>query len=271
MAYAIIFDLDGTLVDTMDDLKTAVNSTLSILGYEPRTKFEILNFVNNGARELIRRSLPTAVQGEDFIIDSALEIYGQEYAKCYCEKSQPYSGIEDVLKKLKQEKFKLAVLSNKTHHFVEAIIHKLFGDDTFDFVMGKSDFPHKPDPSSAEFVAKTLGVKANKCIFVGDSDIDIKTAQNADMRSIGVSWGYRSAELLERTGANYIAETPAQILEHAKECVRIIKLEKKLDKSERKRKPVHESDDNQVTDEKATQDTQSNQVSKSNKSAKKKS
>ena len=79
MAYGIIFDLDGTLVDSMDDLKTAVNSTLSILGYEPRTKFELLNFINNGARELIRRSLPTAVQTEDFIIDSALNIYGQEY------------------------------------------------------------------------------------------------------------------------------------------------------------------------------------------------
>lgn len=235
MAYAIIFDLDGTLADTMDDLKTAVNSTLNILGYDNRTKFELLNFINNGARELVRRSLPTAVQSEDFIIDSALNIYNQEYAKCYCDKTRAYPGIYEALQVLKQEKFKLAVLSNKPHQFVSTIIYKLFGATTFDIVMGKSDFPHKPDPSAALYIAKELGVKPNKCIFVGDSDIDIRTAENADMRSIGVSWGYRSVELLTRTGANYIAENPSQIIEHAKECVRIIKLEKKLRKSERKR------------------------------------
>ena len=86
MAYGIIFDLDGTLADTIDDLKTAINGMLSILGYESRTKFEIINFINRGSRELVRRSLPTAVQTENFIIDSALNIYEQEYEKCYCEK-----------------------------------------------------------------------------------------------------------------------------------------------------------------------------------------
>lgn len=233
MAYGIIFDLDGTLADTMDDLKTAVNSTLSILGYEPRTKFELLNFINNGSRELVRRSLPTAVQTEDFIIDSALNIYGQEYEKCFCEKTRAYTGIYEAVHILKNEKFKLGVLSNKPHRFVETIIAKLFGIDTFDFVMGQSEFPHKPDPSSALYVAKQLGVKPYKCIFVGDSDVDIKTAQNAGMRSIGVSWGYRSVELLTETGANYIASTPNKIIEHAKEATRIIKMEKKMNKKKK--------------------------------------
>lgn len=230
MAYGIIFDLDGTLADTMDDLKTAMNSTLAILGYEPRTKFELLNFINNGSREFVRRSLPTAVQTENFIIDSALEIYGQEYEKCFCDKTRAFTGIYEAVQVLKNEKFKLAVLSNKPDKFVKTIVAKLFGFDAFDFVLGQSDLPHKPDPASALFVAKMIGVKPNKCIFVGDSDVDIKTAINAGMRSIGVSWGYRSVELLTETGANYIAESPNQIIEHAKEVIRITRLEKKMKK-----------------------------------------
>ena len=240
----VIFDLDGTLADTMDDLKTAVNSTLNILGYEPRTKFELLNFINNGARELVRRSLPTAVQSEELIIESALSIYAQEYEKCYCDKTRAYPGIYEALQELKQEKFKLAVLSNKQNEFVQTIIYKLFGTQTFDLVMGKSDFPHKPDPSSALYIARELGVKPSKCIFVGDSDVDIRTAENADMRSIGVSWGYRSVDLLERTGANYIAESPSQIVEHAKECVRIIKLEKSLKRARKGRQAPKEAANN---------------------------
>lgn len=234
MAYGIIFDLDGTLADTIDDLKTAVNNMLSILGYESRTKFEIINFINRGARELIRRSLPTTVQSEDFIVDSALHIYELEYEKCYCDKTAPFPGIKEAVAELKAKKFKVGVLSNKQDVFVKTIIYKLFGTDTFDFVLGKTDMPHKPDPKSSIFVAKEMGVKPNKCIFVGDSDVDMHTAQNADMRAIGVSWGYRKPEVLIENGANYIAETPAQLVEHATELVRIIKLEKKMNRKKRR-------------------------------------
>ncbi|MBQ8146187.1 MAG: HAD family hydrolase [Clostridia bacterium] len=243
MAYGLIFDLDGTLADTMDDLKTAVNATLTRLGYETRTKFELLNFINNGSRELIRRSLPTAVQTEDFIIDSAHNMFFEEYEKCFCEKTRAYPGIYDALVQLKQKKFKLGVLSNKPDPFVRVIVSTLFGENTFDFVMGKSDFPHKPDPSSALFVAKEMGVKPQKCIFVGDSDIDMFTAENADMRSIGVQWGYRSTDLLLSAGANYIAESPTEMIEHALECVRIIKMERKLSFS-RKRKKAQNDETN---------------------------
>ena len=233
MAYGIIFDLDGTLADTMDDLKTAMNSALAILGYEPRTKFELLNFINNGSREFVRRSLPTAVQTEDFIINSALEIYGQEYEKCFCDKTHPYPGIYETVQVLKNEGFKLGILSNKPDKFVKTIATRLFGINVFDFVLGQSDLPHKPDPTSALLVAKMMGVKPSKCIFVGDSDVDIKTSQNAKMRSIGVSWGYRNPSLLIETGADYIAESPAQIIEHAKECVRIMKMERKMAKEQK--------------------------------------
>ena len=233
MAYGIIFDLDGTLADTMDDLKTAMNSTLAILGYEPRAKFELLNFINNGSREFVRRSLPTAVQTEDFIIDSALELYGQEYEKCFCDKTRAFTGIYEAMQVLKSEGFKLGVLSNKPDRFVKTIVAKLFGFDTFDFVLGQSDLPTKPHPASALYVAKMIKAKPSRCIFVGDSDVDIKTAINAKMRSIGVSWGYRSATLLKETGADYIADTPNEIIELAKECVRISKLEKKMKPKEK--------------------------------------
>ena len=230
MAYGIIFDLDGTLADTMDDLKTAVNATLTKLGYDTRAKFELLNFINNGSRELIRRSLPTAVQTEDFIIDSAHNLFFQEYEKCFCEKTSAFPGICEAVLELKKKKFKLGVLSNKPDQFVKVIVAKLFGEKTFDFVMGKSDFPHKPDPSSALFVAKEMGVKPHKCSLVGDSDIDMKTAENAGMRSIGVQWGYRSTDVLLSAGADYIASSPTEMIEHALECMRITKMERKLRK-----------------------------------------
>ncbi len=238
MAYGIIFDLDGTLADTMDDLKTAVNSTLTILGYETRPKFELLNFINNGSREFVRRSLPTAVQTEDFIVDSALSIYKDEYEKCFCDKTRAYAGINEVVSELKEQGYRLGVLSNKPDRFVKTIINNLFGKETFDIVLGQTDLPHKPDPAAALFVAKELGVKPHKCIFVGDSDVDIKTAKNAGMRSIGVAWGYRNVDLLTETGANFIAQSPAEIKEHAKELVSIIKLEKKMNRGKKKKEDI---------------------------------
>ncbi len=213
MAYGIIFDLDGTLADTMDDLKTAMNSALTKLGYETRTKFELIKFLNNGSREFVRRSLPTAVQTEDFIIESALEIYGQEYAKCFCDKTRAYPGIYEVIQLLKKEKFKLGVLSNKPDRFVKTIVHKLFGYKTFDFVMGQSDLPCKPDPASALYVAKELGVKPSKCIFVGDSDVDMQTAGNSGCVGVGVLWGFRDEAELRANGAKFIVSEAEEILE----------------------------------------------------------
>lgn len=247
MAYGVIFDLDGTLADTMDDLRTAINSMLTKLGYETRSKFDLLNFINNGARELVRRSLPVAVQTEEFIVESALNLYEQEYAKCFCEKTEAFPGIHEMLTVLKGQKFKLAVLSNKQDEFVKAIIEKLFGRSVFDFVMGKSELPHKPDPTSTLFVAKEMGVKPSKCIFIGDSDVDMKTAKNAGMRSIGVSWGYRNVDLLTEAGADYIAENAGHVVEHVNEIKQIIKLEKKLNKNKKHPRAENESTDKKVT------------------------
>ncbi|MBQ7980200.1 MAG: HAD family hydrolase [Oscillospiraceae bacterium] len=211
-SYGMIFDLDGTLAYTLEDIATAVNNTLSKLGYKTRTKAEILKFINNGARELVRRALPKTVQDVEFIVDSALDVYGEEYSKCYLEKTQVYDGITEVLAEQKKNGVKLAVLSNKQDAFVKNIVYTLFGKKLFTVVQGQaSGMIAKPDPTSTLQACKQMGVKPSNCLFIGDSDVDIQTAQNAQITSIGVAWGYREREVLEEAQADFIVETPADL------------------------------------------------------------
>ena len=213
MIKAVIFDLDGTLANTMPDLQTAMNGMLTKLGYKTRTRVELLGFINRGSREFVRRSLPKEVQGVEFILDSALQIYEDEYSRCYDDKTIAYTGINDLITNLKAKGIKLAVLSNKQDPFVKRIIEVLFGKDAFKIAMGQSTMPVKPNPTAPHYIAKHLGVKPNNCLFVGDSDVDMETAKNAGMTSVGVAWGYRPKESLQEAGANYLIDEPKEILE----------------------------------------------------------
>lgn len=205
MVYAVIFDLDGTLADTMDDLSTAMNNMLKKLGYDTRTKGELIRFINNGARNFVRLSLPVELQDIDLVVDSALTTYEDEYSKCYANDTYPFEGIPEALGGLKERKIRLGVLSNKQDKFVRAITEKLFGKKLFKFTLGnRDDLPKKPSPEGALLVAKTLGAKPENCIFVGDSDVDVKTAHNAGMLSIAVTWGYRTEQVLREAGADYV-------------------------------------------------------------------
>lgn len=236
MIKAIIFDLDGTLCETLVDIRTAINAMLTRLGYRTRTRADLLRFINNGARELVRRSLPKDVHKVEFIVDSALGIYETEYAKCHCDKVKAFDGIMSALAELKGKGYKLAVLSNKQHQFVKNIIDKEFGKGVFNVVMGHSSYPTKPDPTSALAIAKQLGAKPERCVFVGDSDVDMQTAKNAGMLSVGCEWGYRDREVLEEAGATKIATSPEELvstvedlertLEAAKIAVRLAKRKK---------------------------------------------
>lgn len=212
MIKAVIFDLDGTLCDTLDDIRTGVNAVLERLGYKLRTRSDIHKFINNGARELVRRSLPADVQGVDFIVESALSDYNMEYAKCYLDTTNAYEGIEVLLHELKKKGFKLGVLSNKQNKYVKNIISNIFGDDIFSVCLGQTDMPTKPDPASALFVAKSMGAKPEQCVFVGDSDVDVETSYRAGMSFIGVKWGYRDEIALRKAGASVIAEDPEMLL-----------------------------------------------------------
>lgn len=211
MIKAVIFDLDGTIADTMPDLQTAMNNMLVHLGYKPRTRGDLIKAINNGAREFVRRSLPKEVQGVDFILESAIDTYEEEYAKCYIEKTTPYEGIEALLMNLRSMGVKISVLSNKQDSFVKEIVSKLFDRKLFNQIQGQDKLPIKPNPMSALNIAKSMGVKPSKCLFIGDSDVDMETAKNAGMRSVGVSWGYRASEVLEEAGATFIAKAPSDI------------------------------------------------------------
>ncbi|MBQ7906770.1 MAG: HAD family hydrolase [Clostridia bacterium] len=220
MVNAVIFDLDGTLADTMDDLKTAMNNMLKSLGYKTRTKPELLSFINRGARNFVKSSLPKIVQDSELIVDSALDVYEQEYAKCYCESTYAFDGVKEALEGLKEKGIRIGVLSNKQDAFVKHICEKLFGKGFFKATMGQTSLPTKPDPQGALLMARLLGAKPQNCIIVGDSDVDMMTAQNAGMTSIGVSWGYRSEDVLSRAGADYIVGSTEELLEAIYETVK---------------------------------------------------
>lgn len=212
MIKALIFDLDGTLVDTLTDLRTGINAMLTKLGYRTRTAADILNFINHGSKELVRRSLPKEVQNIDFILESAMRIYDEEYAKCHCNETKPYIGVESMLMELKGMGYKIGVLSNKQDAFVKDIVYKFFDKKIFSAVMGQRLLPPKPNPASAYLLSKLMSVKPSRCIFIGDSDVDLKTAENAGMKHIGVTWGFRDEKFLKKSGVSNLAHTPDDVV-----------------------------------------------------------
>jgi len=213
MYKAAIFDLDGTLCYTIDDLRTAMNAMLAEKGYPERSVEEILSAINFGAREFVRRSLPESLRDDDDIVEECFRCYSSHYDRHYLDTTYTYDGIVELIADLRRENIKTAVLSNKGDSHTKALIDKLFAKGDFDIVQGGSDrFPTKPDPSCALWIASELKVLPGEVLYIGDSDVDMKTAVNAGFHPCGVSWGYRSVDILRRSGSEYIVQTPAQIL-----------------------------------------------------------
>lgn len=205
---AAIFDLDGTLAYTMDDLGDSMNEMLGICGYPRISKQRLLMNINGGAINFVRRSMPPEYQADDGRLEEAYLIYNGIYALHYADKTHLYDGMQELLDRLKGAGFKLGVLSNKQHLQTCAIIDGLVKKGTFDLVIGQSKFPHKPDSTAPLYIADSFGVKAGEMAFVGDSDVDMKTAINAGMTPLGVTWGYRGEDVLLSNGAKYIAHDP---------------------------------------------------------------
>lgn len=205
MFKAFIFDLDGTLADTIPDLTDAVNFTLEKFGYPDRTREEIVSFIGNGQRMLVKRSLPENAR-DDSIVDECEKIYTKRYTQNLVVKTELYPNVMKTLELLRSHGARLGVVSNKSHEHVTAMINALFGEDFFDVIVGAGPFPRKPEPDSALFAAKKIGISPSDIAFVGDSDVDIKTAKNAGMFALGVSWGYRSREVLEAVGADAVID-----------------------------------------------------------------
>jgi len=212
MIKAIIFDLDGTLVDTITDIQDGLNGMLTEYGFSTVTTEQTLANINNGALELVRRSLPEEKRSDDSFVKKAKQVYEKYYSECYNCKTNEYDGCTYALNELVAQGISVNVLSNKQDYFVKEITKKLFNDVRFDFVIGQSElFPTKPDPSSTLHILSSLGIKPSDAVFVGDSNVDMITARNARVNAVGVAWGYRSKEILIENGAEFIVNTPREI------------------------------------------------------------
>ena len=210
MKTAIIFDLDGTVLDTLEDLYLSVNFAMRYFGFPERTKDEVRSFVGNGMPKLIERSLPNGVSGEVF--GSALECFKKYYNGHSTDHTCPYENILDALRELKNKGYVLGVLTNKAHTATIPLCEKYFSG-IFDIVIGQSErFPVKPDPTALFFVGSELG--ADKMIYVGDSEVDIQTAKNAEIPCVSVSWGFKSIEFLLSHGAELVADTASEMLDY---------------------------------------------------------
>ena len=212
MIKAAIFDLDGTLCYTIDDLRTAMNAMLAQYGYPQRSVAGILEAINFGAREFVRRSLPEEARANEALVEECFRCYTGHYDLHYLDTTHTYPGIDELIAGLGARGIKLAVLSNKGDSHTKALIARLFPQGSFDVVLGGTDrFPTKPDPSSALWIAGELGAAPDEVLYVGDSDVDMRTACNAGFLPCGVSWGYRPPETLIAAGAEYVVGKPADI------------------------------------------------------------
>ena len=206
---AAVFDLDGTLINSLADLASSVNRTLSAEGYPPRTLDEVRQFVGNGVRRLVERSLPHEVPLEE--LDRLFELYKRDYQQHLLDETVPYPGIAGLLLTLKQSVMRLAVLSNKPHASVQRICDALF-PGMFDLAWGdRPGVPRKPDPTAVWMALEAMDIPREKVVYIGDSETDIRTAKNAGLHSIGVLWGFRDRSVLEAEQAQEICESAEEL------------------------------------------------------------
>ena len=218
MYKACIFDLDGTLTDTLESLTYSVNATLRELGLGQITPTQCKEFVGSGARRLIEQSIQASGDPEASRIEEAMEAYGRIF-KVHCTYHvAPYDGIVDMLQELKKEGVQLAVLSNKPHLQTKDVVATFFEEGTFARVYGQQEgVPRKPDPAAVHMILDELGVSSDECLYIGDSDVDMLTGCAAGVASVGVTWGFRSREVLKEHGATYVVDKPEEIVSIVKE------------------------------------------------------
>ena len=202
MYKTVFFDLDGTLLDTLEDLADSANDMLIKRGYPERSVEEIRQFVGNGMKNLVERCLPYKVDDSEFQI--CYELFRKLYSENMQNKTKPYDGVVSCLEKLKAEGIKSVVVSNKNDDAVKKLCSDYFGNLISEAYGRKDGIPAKPDPTMVDIAVKEMGIDKSDCIFVGDSDTDIFTAHNAGLKAIGVLWGFREKEVLISSGADYI-------------------------------------------------------------------
>ncbi len=209
---AIIFDLDGTLADTIVDLADATNRSLSRLGFPQHNYEEYKFFVGKGIKNLVTQALPENKRAPE-CISICLEYMTEEYSHNYMDKTRLYPDIPELLNALVKRNIKMSVLSNKADLFTQKLCGKLLKDWHFEIIMGANDrFPIKPNPEAAIFIGKQMNTNPDNILYLGDTNIDMITANGAGFFPVGVTWGFRTEEELLENGAKYIIHNPMELL-----------------------------------------------------------
>lgn len=211
MKKLVVFDMDGTILNTLDDLKDTLNYALGQYYFPARTLEETRAFVGNGIHKLIERAVPegTDAQTVEKVFDTFLEYY-----QIHCmDQTRPYPGIVSLLQSLKEAGLLTAVVSNKADAAVQELCERFF-PGLFDFAVGEHEgVQKKPAPDMVQLALRTLGTQASDAVYVGDSDVDLATAKNSGLDSIIVTWGFRDREFLESQGVDVFADTPEKVRE----------------------------------------------------------
>lgn len=204
-----IFDLDGTVLNTLEDLTDSLNAVLDQYKYPRRTLSEVRGFVGNGIRLLIRRALPEEATEET--VDLLYQNFIQYYQKHCMEKTKPYVGIPELLQDLRDQGYRTAVISNKADPAVKVLCDRYF-EGLFDLVAGeRPGIPRKPAPDSVHEILDSLQVSKDRAVYIGDSDVDIATSRNAGLDCIIVTWGFKDRDFLKEMGAGCLVSSPGEI------------------------------------------------------------
>lgn len=204
-----IFDMDGTIVNSIGDIAAAMNRSLSKMGCRTYETYDYYKMVGDGMEVLCRRALPNSAEEE---VQKLISLYSEDYLTNCCEKSVAYDGIPELLDSLKQHGIRCAVLSNKPHNQAKRVAGELFCSDAFDIVLGYTEkFPPKPSPESLLYLIDKFGVSGDDVIYIGDSNVDIRLGKAANVFTAGVTWGFRGAEELISEGADRIAENTHEL------------------------------------------------------------
>ena len=214
MKRLMIFDLDGTVGDTGGTLAYTTNRCLKKLSFPELPEKNFNYYAGDGARKMLERALRDVGDKKGEHLDELLELYWKEFETGCTMDVKSYPGLPHVLEQLKACGMLLAVCSNKAQPYAEAVIHKIYGDGLFDYILGeRPGIPRKPDPAGPLKIADKLGVTPEECVYIGDTNTDMKTGANAEMFTIGVTWGYRERRELEELEPDMIIDHPQQLLE----------------------------------------------------------
>ena len=209
---AVIFDLDGTLLDTLEDLADSVNRVLQDKGLPTHPTEAFRYFVGNGVAMLVSRALPPEERNDELTAD-CLEAFRREYNRNWNMKTKPYNGVSELLDALTAKHIEMAVLTNKPQHFAELCIQEFFSGWKFAVILGQRDgVSMKPDPAGPREIIRCLDIPSRDFLYLGDSDVDMRTAVNANMVPIGAMWGFRSQKELREAGAIEVIARPMELL-----------------------------------------------------------